>query len=106
MLNYNQVLKVQKAHGYGDMQKMISSGHVWSMEGSAGREAMSCLESGACMLPLTPARDYYGNRIPSRKEIKEGSKGSFKNCQAFWTGVDEGRIFLDISDDDYQDDED
>jgi hypothetical protein len=28
------------------------------------------------MLGKSPARDYYGNRIPSRDEVKSGSKGS------------------------------
>lgn len=48
-LNYAQVL--QKECGCSDMQEKIDSGLAWKLEGSFGRQAMSCLESGACMLP-------------------------------------------------------
>jgi len=34
--------------------------------------------------------DYYGNRIPSRKELKRGTKGTFQNCVNFWNRVNSG----------------
>ena len=58
------------------MQKMINSGQAWKMEGSVGREAMSLLESGDCILGEEGHKDFYGNYVPSRTEVKAGTKGS------------------------------
>lgn len=58
------------------LQQLINSGTVWSLQGSYGRGAMDALESGFVMLGKEPAHDYYGNRIPSRSEVKDGTKGS------------------------------
>ena len=66
------------------MQKLIDSGTVWSLEGSAGRAAMDALESGACFLPTTAARDYWGNRIPARGDLKPGTKGTLENSARFY----------------------
>lgn len=93
-MNYQSISKLQKAYGYDSMQKMINSGSVWKMEGSMGRSAMGCLESGACMLPKEVNFDYYGNRIPSRTELKNGSKGTYQNCLQFWESVEDGSIYL------------
>lgn len=94
-MNYNRIKKLQKEYGYSEMQEMINSGLAWRMEGSIGRQAMSLLECGACMLPKKMYRDYYGNTIPSREMLKEGTKGTFSNCQKFWGGVEEGYIFIE-----------
>jgi hypothetical protein len=67
------------------MQSMIESGMVWSMEGSMGRYAMELLQCGACMLPKKSYRDYYGNKIPSRDELKDGTKGTYGNSVKFYT---------------------
>ena len=88
--------RLQKEYGYSEMQDLINSGLAWKMEGSIGRQAMGCLESGACMLPKVSHSDYYGNRIPSRDELKKGTKGTYQNCKDFWTKVDEGEIYLEI----------
>lgn len=58
------------------IQRAINSGSAWSLQGSYGRAMMEAIESGNCMLGPTPARDYWGNRIPSRTEVQEGTKGS------------------------------
>lgn len=58
------------------MQLLIEAGTVWSLQGSYGRSAMDALESGNNMLGKNPAHDYYGNYIPSRDEVKPGTKGS------------------------------
>lgn len=58
------------------MQKLINSGMAWKLEGSFGREAMALLESGDCILGLKGHYDYYGNYVPSRFEVKSGTKGS------------------------------
>ena len=87
---------MQKAYGYDKLQNNINIGLAWKLEGSYGRAAMSALESGMCMLPKESHRDYYGNRIPSRDELRNGSKGTYQNCAKFWQGVDEGSIYLSI----------
>jgi hypothetical protein len=58
------------------IQCAINSLSAWRMEGSQGRAMMEAIEAGWCMLGLEPTRDYWGNRIPSRTEVKEGTKGS------------------------------
>lgn len=58
------------------LQRAINSGSAWSMQGSMGRAMMDAIESGRCVLGRTAARDYWGNRIPSRDEVKRGTKGS------------------------------
>lgn len=61
---------------YLAMQRAINSGSAWSFQGSYGRAMMAAIEAGYCMLGTEPARDYWGNRIPSRSEVKAGTKGS------------------------------
>ena len=61
---------------YRALQRRINDGSIWSFEGSAGRAAMDAIESGLCVLGKEPRRDYYGSRIPSRYEVKTGTKGS------------------------------
>ena len=61
---------------YRSLQIAINSLEAWKMQGSMGRAMMAAIEAGRCMLGLKPARDYWGNRIPSRFEILEGTKGS------------------------------
>lgn len=67
-----------------DMQKYIESGQVWQMNGSYGRAAMNGLKKGIYFLPAVSHKDYYGNKIPSRYEIKEGSWGTVDFCYSFW----------------------
>lgn len=62
---------------YTELQKAINSGSAWSFQGSYGRAMMSAIESGYCMLGTSRARDYWGNAIPSRDDVKPGTKGSF-----------------------------
>lgn len=57
-------------------QDLINSGMAWRLEGSVGRTAMSLIESGLCMLGEEGNTDSYGNYVPSRSEVKAGTKGS------------------------------
>jgi hypothetical protein len=86
-MNYQQIKAAQKINGYSEMQEIINNGHVWKMEGSFGREAMSLLECGACMLPKKSYTDYYGNRTPSRDDLKAGTKGTFANSVRFYSNL-------------------
>jgi hypothetical protein len=94
-MKHEEIISRQKAHGFAEMQEMINTGQAWRMEGSVGREAMALLDSGACMLPQERITDYYGNTVPSRDDLKEGTKGTFQNSVNFWTKVDNGEIEID-----------
>lgn len=102
-ISLEDILQLQKEYGFDEIQKHIDSGQCWLLEGSFGRKAMSLLESGACMLPNEFKKDYYGNTIPSREVIKDGTKGSLGNSKQFWQGVIDGRIEIDplVSADDF-----
>jgi hypothetical protein len=61
---------------YFAIQKAINGG-AWSMQGSYGRAMMDAITSGHCMLGRDQCRDYYGNTIPSRDDVQQGTKGSY-----------------------------
>ena len=86
-MNYQTIKRLQKERGFANMQKLIDSGDVWKMEGSMGREAMVMLRMGACMLPKTAHRDYYGNKIPSRDELKSGTQGTYANSVNYFSNL-------------------
>lgn len=82
MSNYNDVMVLVGAEDEADVmqeamavQRVINAG-MWGLEGSAGRRMMEFIDAGLCMLGRNRARDYWGNVIPSRDDVKEGTKGS------------------------------
>jgi hypothetical protein len=83
-MTIKEITKLQKDHEYLGLQEMINTGIAWKLEGSIGREAMAALESGACYLPTKTYKDYYGNVIPDRNLLEEGSKGTLLNSKRFW----------------------
>ena len=87
-MNYAQVKQMQKDYKVNGIQAMINSGDCWNLEGSVGRHAMNLLEIGVCMLPKKSRNDYYGNRIPSRDDLKPGTKGTYLNSKEFWSDWD------------------
>jgi len=84
MLHYKTIQTLQKLEGYSEIQALINSGEIWKFSGSEGRNAMQLLEIGVCMLPKKATFDYYGNRIPSRTELKQGTKGNFLKYSNDW----------------------
>lgn len=68
---------VSELEYYQALQRAINSG-MWSLQGSYGRVMMDALQMGRCLLGLKSARDYWGNRIPSRIEVKDGTMGSWE----------------------------
>ena len=58
------------------MQSAVNSGMAWRLQGSYGREAMRLIEDGSVMLGEKGNYDFYGNYVPSRYEVKPGTKGS------------------------------
>ena len=63
-------------------QRLIDEGIVWKLQGSYGRTAQYLIKAGRCMLGPTGHRDYYGNYIPSRFEVKPGTPGSVEFVKA------------------------
>lgn len=59
------------------LQHLIDNG-VWGLEGSVGRAMARAIEDGRCILGPTPARDYWGNRIPAEYEVLDGTEGSLQ----------------------------
>jgi hypothetical protein len=62
---------------YLAIQRAINGGG-WALQGSYGRAMMDAINGGYCLLGEKDARDYWGNHIPSRHQVKEGTKGSFE----------------------------
>ena len=83
-MTIKQISKLQAKNGLTEIQNQINSGTAWKLEGSVGRQAMSLLECGACMLPQESHSDYYGNIVPSRDVLKPGTKGTLLNSQNYW----------------------
>lgn len=79
------IRKHQEEQGYAEMQYLIETGLAWKMEGAIGRSAMDLLRTGACFLPKESHRDYYGNRVPGRNDVKKGTTGSLENSYKFFT---------------------
>ena len=61
---------------YESLQRAINGLMAWRMQGSYCRAMMQALTDGHCLLGREHTRDYWGNRIPSRDEVKRGTKGS------------------------------
>lgn len=68
--------EVSPAEYYQSIQRAINAG-MWSMQGSYGRAMMDAINEGKCLLGLKAAKDYWGNTIPSRLQVKDGTKGSW-----------------------------
>ena len=66
----------------GQVQAIIDNDLAWELEGSVGRHAMSYIDAGICMLGRNSFTDNYGNHVPSRSEVKPGTKGSVDYCRA------------------------
>ena len=69
--------EINEADYYESIQRAINSGSAWSLQGSYGRAMMEAINAGKCLLGLKAARDYYGNTIPSRLQVKDYTKGSW-----------------------------
>lgn len=73
--NIEGLAEISELDYYKSIQKAINAGS-WSLQGSYGRTMMEAITSGLCMLGTTRARDYWGNTIPAREDVVEGTKGS------------------------------
>ena len=91
MFDLNDVNTIESDEEVSEMdyflsiQRAINSG-MWGLQGSYGRTMMDAISSGRCLLGPNAARDYYGNVIPSRDDVKEGTKGSIGFVEAAMGG--------------------
>lgn len=85
-----QALEVLTGMQQGDeiaaLQVLIDSGEIWNLEGSLGRAAADAIATGDCMLGPTAHRNVWGQRIPSRYDVKPGTKGSPEYAEQFRRG--------------------
>jgi hypothetical protein len=86
-MSLEELKNLQEQEGFAQLQDWIDSGVAWKMEGSVGRSAMDAITTGVCWLSEHPKLDYWGNRIPSRDEVKSGSKGSLQHSINFYSQV-------------------
>lgn len=107
------------------MQRLINTGAVWHFEGSRGRAAHDLLKAGYCILPSCyidetmadtplskktlekhgphtlkqPIKDAYGNMVPYREMLQDGSMGTLayarENKPEFWEGITAGWEMVD-----------
>jgi hypothetical protein len=57
-------------------QLVLNSGLIWRLEGAMGRTATDMMREGLVMLGPTQTTDFWGNRVPSRYDVKPGTTGS------------------------------
>ena len=87
MLTLNDIASIESDEEVSELdyflaiQRAINSG-MWGLQGSYGRTMMDAISSGRCLLGPNAARDYYGNVIPSRDDVKQGTKGSIGFVEA------------------------
>lgn len=81
-----------------DMQILVNSGMAWRMEGAIGRACMAAIDAGRIMCATEARRDYWGNIVPSRYDVKAGTKGSF-DYVVERMGMDHAQAMADMGDD-------
>jgi hypothetical protein len=86
-MKFYKLKQLQYGYGYDKLQDYIDTGMAWKMEGAIGRAAMDALKSGACMLPTSSRKNYYGTTVPSRYQVKPGTTGSYKNSVRFYSNL-------------------
>jgi hypothetical protein len=86
-MKFYKLKQLQFGYGYEHLQALIDTGSAWNMEGAIGRAAMDALKSGACFLPTSSRKDYYGNVVPSRYQVKKGTAGSYANSVRFYSNL-------------------
>lgn len=57
-------------------QELVNNGMAWRLEGTVGRTAMDLIDSFKIGLGEEGHYDYYGNYVPSRYDVEEGTKGA------------------------------
>lgn len=58
------------------VQTLVNTGLAWELEGYVGRTCMDAIQNGDVMLGVDRFTDYYGSLVPSRTDVRPGTKGS------------------------------
>ena len=78
---------------FASIQRAINGGS-WGLQGSYGRTMMQAIQNGQCLLGHKAFKDYYGNPIPGRDDVKAGTVGSYdfvaKTMGQEWANLMEG----------------
>lgn len=74
---YDHLSSEEQEHAYA-IQRLINGRTAWRLEGSYGRAMMDMINNGYCLLGREDTRDAYGNHIPSRTQVQQGTKGSYE----------------------------
>jgi hypothetical protein len=91
MTRYKAIHVVIMQSDVAPLQEAIDTGMAWKLEGSYGRAAMQALEDGACVLPDTAHRDYYGNQVPPFWALQPGTKGTIENAERYYDWYEGGK---------------
>ena len=81
---------------YAELQQAINGGVAWKFQGSYGRAMMDAINAGKCLLGLKPAKDYWGNVIPSRLQVKDYTKGQNVEVKVLDVDAEKERISLGV----------
>lgn len=73
--NIESDIEVSELEYFKSIQRIINSG-MWAMQIGHERTMLIAIQEGLCLLGKVSSQDSYGNYIPSRDEVKEGTKGS------------------------------
>ena len=65
-----------------EVQNLIDSGMAWRLEGHVGRTCMDAIDNGDAVLGEEDHTDYWGSHVPSRHQVKSGTKGSVEYAHA------------------------
>ena len=95
-MTIREIKELQEQYGVDYYQDLIDTGMAWKMEGSIGRKCMSYLSSGVCFLPLKSHYDYWGNEVPSRNKVANGTMGSLSLSKEFWSDESKYDMFFDL----------
>lgn len=80
-MNLDDILTIEDPESeeeyFSSLQRAVNSLVAWRFQGSMGRAMMDALEGGFIMLATEETSDYYGNHIPSRSQVMEGTTGSY-----------------------------
>ena len=82
---YETVHEAILAGPNAQLQEWVDTGTAWLLEGHVGRTAMAALTDGALVLPPYQETDFYGNTVPSYRDVEDevGSPGSVANAEAY-----------------------
>tara|TARA_R110002050_G_scaffold150400_7_gene277130 strand:- start:2889 stop:3206 length:318 start_codon:yes stop_codon:yes gene_type:complete len=84
-MNESKIRLLQKQYGFKLYQDLIDSGEAWKIGGEITKDCKNAINSGACFLAYKSYHLNIFNSIPSRYQVKRGSKGSVEASKKYWS---------------------